>query len=37
MLKIGSDYTPQISDFIIAEILSYCSETSVYILKILRM
>lgn len=37
MLKIGSDYTPQISDFIVAEILSYCSETSVYILKILRM
>lgn len=36
MLKIGSDYTPQISDFIVAEILSYCSETSVYILKILR-
>ncbi|XP_006616353.1 coilin-like [Apis dorsata] len=36
MLKIGSDYTPQISDFIVAEILSYCPETSVYILKILR-
>lgn len=36
MLKIGSDYTPQISDFIVAEVVSYCAETSVYTFKILQ-
>ncbi|XP_003706520.2 uncharacterized protein LOC100877110 [Megachile rotundata] len=36
MLKIGSDYTPQISDFVVAEVISYCAETSVYTFKILK-
>ncbi|XP_076755493.1 uncharacterized protein LOC143426161 [Xylocopa sonorina] len=34
MLKIGADYTPQVSDFIVGEVISFCSDTSVYTLKI---
>ncbi|KAK9294502.1 hypothetical protein QLX08_010903 [Tetragonisca angustula] len=36
MLKIGTDYTPQMSNFIVAEVIFYCSEKSLYKLKILQ-
>ena len=37
MLKIGTDYTPQMSNFIVAKVIFYYSEKSLYKLKILRM
>ncbi|KAK1134125.1 hypothetical protein K0M31_011907, partial [Melipona bicolor] len=37
MLKIGADYTPQMSNFIVAEVIFYCPERSLYKLKILRL
>ncbi|XP_003394249.2 uncharacterized protein LOC100647569 isoform X2 [Bombus terrestris] len=36
MLKIGSDFTPQISNFIVAEVVSCNPEKSLYIFKILQ-
>ncbi|KOX68408.1 hypothetical protein WN51_03894 [Melipona quadrifasciata] len=36
MLKIGTDYTPQMSNFIVAEVISYYPEKSLYKLKILQ-
>ena len=36
MLKIGADYTPQVSEFIVAEVISYCPKTLMYTLKILQ-
>jgi hypothetical protein len=35
MLKMGEDYTPQISDYITAQVLSICKETYQLMLKIL--
>lgn len=37
MLKIGSDFTPQVSNFIVAEVVSFSPEKSLYIFKVLRM
>ncbi|XP_076654660.1 uncharacterized protein LOC143360027 isoform X2 [Halictus rubicundus] len=37
MLKIGSDYTPQVSEFIVAEVISYCPKSLLYTLKVLRL
>lgn len=37
MLKIGSDYTPQISEFIVGEVISQCPQDSVYTFKVLSM
>ena len=37
MLKIGTDYTPQMSNFIVAEVIFYYSEVSIYKLRVLRM
>ncbi|XP_071879181.1 uncharacterized protein isoform X2 [Bombus fervidus] len=36
MLKIGSDFTPQVSNFIVGEVVSYSSEKSLYTCKILK-
>ncbi|XP_043253882.1 uncharacterized protein LOC122398242 [Colletes gigas] len=36
MLKIGLDYTPQISEFIVAEVISYCSKTMIYTFKVVQ-
>ncbi|XP_050577288.1 uncharacterized protein LOC126916000 isoform X2 [Bombus affinis] len=36
MLKIGSDFTPQVSNFIVAEVVSCNPEKSLYIFKILQ-
>ncbi|XP_043579385.1 coilin isoform X2 [Bombus pyrosoma] len=36
MLKIGSDFTPQVSNFIVAEVVSCSPEKSLYIFKILQ-
>nr|XP_033326300.1 coilin-like [Megalopta genalis] len=35
MLKIGSDYTPQVSEFIVAKVISYCPKTLLYTFKVL--
>jgi hypothetical protein len=35
MLKMGEDYSPQISDYITAQVLSICKETYQLTLKIL--
>jgi hypothetical protein len=35
MLKMGEDYTPQVSDYITAQVLSICKETCQLMLKIL--
>ncbi|XP_076159952.1 uncharacterized protein LOC143143013 [Ptiloglossa arizonensis] len=34
MLKIGLDYTPQVSEFIVAEVISYCPKTLMYTFKV---
>ncbi|XP_017882322.1 uncharacterized protein LOC108626253 [Ceratina calcarata] len=34
MLKIGSDYSPQISNYIVADVISYCPKSSMYTLKV---
>ncbi|XP_076279754.1 uncharacterized protein LOC143208805 [Lasioglossum baleicum] len=36
MLKIGSDYTPQVSEFIVAEVVSYCPKSLLYTFKVLH-
>ncbi|XP_068969329.1 uncharacterized protein coil [Bombus flavifrons] len=36
MLKIGSDFTPQVSNFIVAEVVSCSPEKSLYIFKVLQ-
>ncbi|XP_054008209.1 uncharacterized protein LOC128892111 [Hylaeus anthracinus] len=36
MLKIGVDYTPQVSEFIVAEVISYCPTTLMYTFKVLQ-
>ncbi|XP_015598450.1 uncharacterized protein LOC107269280 [Cephus cinctus] len=36
VLKMGVDYTPQVSEFIIAEIVEYVQETSSYTFKVIR-
>ena len=36
MLKIGADYTPQVSEFIVAEVISHCPKTLMYTFKILQ-
>jgi hypothetical protein len=35
MLKMGEDYTPQVSDYITAKVLSTCKETYQLVLKVL--
>ncbi|KMQ93393.1 hypothetical protein RF55_6508 [Lasius niger] len=35
-LKIGSDYTPQISNFIVTEVIDSCAHSSNYTLKIIK-
>ncbi|KZC09675.1 PREDICTED: uncharacterized protein LOC107187793 [Dufourea novaeangliae] len=34
MLKIGSDYTPQVSEFIVGEVVCYCPKTLTYTFKV---
>ncbi|XP_031850373.2 uncharacterized protein LOC116435195 [Nomia melanderi] len=36
MLKIGADYTPQVSEFIVAEVISYCPASLLYTFKIMQ-
>ncbi|XP_078044726.1 uncharacterized protein LOC144474096 isoform X1 [Augochlora pura] len=35
MLKVGSDYTPQVSEFIVARVISFCPKTLLYTFKVL--